>query len=89
MFLEGVASTAVAVVGGALVIAAAMKHTGLDRRVAIAILKRTGTGPRGILAGALLVGIVLSFFVPSTTARGRRGGADHGRHGRRVWSAAQ
>jgi solute carrier family 13 (sodium-dependent dicarboxylate transporter), member 2/3/5 len=69
MFLEGFASTAVAVVGGALVIAAAMKHTGLDRRVAIAILKRTGTGPRGILAGALLVGIVLSFFVPSTTAR--------------------
>src|SRR5689334_10583406 len=59
MFLEGFASTAVAVVGGALVIAAAMKHTGLDRRVAIAILKRTGTGPRGILAGALLVGIML------------------------------
>jgi sodium-dependent dicarboxylate transporter 2/3/5 len=69
IFLEGFASTAVAVVGGALVLSAAMKHTGLDRRVAISILKRTGTGPRGILAGAILVGIVLAFFVPSTTAR--------------------
>jgi sodium-dependent dicarboxylate transporter 2/3/5 len=69
MYLEGFASTAVAVVGGALILAAAMKHTGLDRRVALAILRRTGTGARGILAGAILVGIVLAFFVPSTTAR--------------------
>ena len=69
LFLEGFASTAVAVVGGALVLAAAMKHTGLDRRLAIAILRRTGTGTRGILAGAIIVGIVLAFLVPSTTAR--------------------
>jgi solute carrier family 13 (sodium-dependent dicarboxylate transporter), member 2/3/5 len=69
MYLEGFASTAVAVVGGALVLSAAMKHTGLDTRVALTILRRTGRGPRGILVGALLVGVVLAFFVPSTTAR--------------------
>lgn len=69
MYLEGFASTAVAVVGGALVLSAAMKHTGLDRRLAISILRRTGTTTKGILAGAILVGVVLAFLVPSTTAR--------------------
>ncbi|MGZ8492583.1 MAG: SLC13 family permease [Gemmatirosa sp.] len=69
LFLEGVASPAAALVAAAVFLSAAMRHTALDRRVALLVLRRTGTSPRGILVGALLVGIVLAFFVPSTTAR--------------------
>lgn len=69
LFLEGFASPAAALVAAAVFLAAAMRHTALDRRLALLVLRRTGTGPRGILAGAMLVGIVLAFFVPSTTAR--------------------
>lgn len=67
--LEGFASSAVAVVAGALFLAAAMRKTALDRRLALVVLARTGTGTRGIFAGAIAIGILLSFFVPSTTAR--------------------
>jgi len=69
MFLEGFASPAAALVAAAVFLAAAMRHTQLDRRLALLVLRRTGTGPRGILLGAIVVGIVLAFFVPSTTAR--------------------
>ena len=68
-FLEGFASPAAALVAAAVFLSAAMRHTQLDRRLALLVLRRTGTGPRGILLGAILVGIVLAFFVPSTTAR--------------------
>jgi anion transporter len=69
LFLEGFASPAAALVAAAVFLAAAMRRTALDRRVALLVLRRTGTSPGGILTGALLVGIVLAFFVPSTTAR--------------------
>ncbi len=69
LLLEGFASPAAALVAAAVFLSAAMRHTGLDRRLALLVLRRTGTSPGGILAGAILVGIVLAFFVPSTTAR--------------------
>lgn len=69
LFLEGFASPAASLVAAAVFLAAAMRRTALDRRVALLVLRRTGTSPGGILTGALLVGIVLAFFVPSTTAR--------------------
>jgi sodium-dependent dicarboxylate transporter 2/3/5 len=69
LFLEGFASPAAALVAAAVFLAAAMRHTRLDRRLALLVLRRTGTSPDGILVGAILVGIVLAFFVPSTTAR--------------------
>lgn len=67
--IAGFANNAVALVGAALVFAAAVTATGLDRRIALATLARVGTGPRGIFAGVLLVGVLLAFLVPSATAR--------------------
>jgi solute carrier family 13 (sodium-dependent dicarboxylate transporter), member 2/3/5 len=65
----GFANTALALVAAALFLAAAMQATGLDRRIALVILSRVGTETRSVLAGSMLVGIVLAFLVPSTTAR--------------------
>jgi len=67
--LGGFANTAVALVGGALFIAAAMMLTGLDRRIALFVLSRIGAKTSRVLAGVIVVGFILSFFVPSTTAR--------------------
>jgi len=69
MALGGFANTAVALVGAALFIAAAMMHTGLDRRIALFILSKIGAKTNRVLIGVIFVGFVLSFFVPSTTAR--------------------
>jgi anion transporter len=66
---SGFANTALALVAAALFLAAAMTVTGLDRRIALVILSRVGTETRHVVAGAMLVGIVLAFLVPSTTAR--------------------
>ena len=67
--LAGFSNTAVALVGGALFIAAAMMLTGLDRRIALFVLSKIGAQTKRVLAGVIAVGFVLSFFVPSTTAR--------------------
>ncbi|MBP1764122.1 MAG: anion transporter [Firmicutes bacterium] len=67
--LGGFSNTALALVGGALFIAAAMMKTGLDKRIALFILSKIGAKTNRVLAGVIFVGFVLSFFVPSTTAR--------------------
>jgi solute carrier family 13 (sodium-dependent dicarboxylate transporter), member 2/3/5 len=66
---SGFANTALALVAAALFLAAAMQVTGLDKRIALVILSRVGTETRHVIAGSILVGIVLAFLVPSTTAR--------------------
>jgi di/tricarboxylate transporter len=65
----GFANTALALVASALFLAAAMSATGLDKRIALVILARVGTETRHVIAGSILVGIVIAFLVPSTTAR--------------------
>ncbi len=67
--IAGFANNSVALVGAALVFAAAVTTTGLDRRIALAVLSRVGADSRAVLAGTLLVGILLAFLVPSATAR--------------------
>jgi len=67
--LAGFSNTACALVGAALFISAAMTKTGLHRRIALKILSIIGTTANRIIIGVILVGLVLSFFVPSTTAR--------------------
>jgi len=67
--LSGFANTAAALVGAALFIAAAMMHTGLDKRIALYVLSKIGAKTNRVLAGVIVVGFILSFFVPSTTAR--------------------
>lgn len=69
MALGGFSNTALALVGGALFLAAAMTKTGLDKRIALVVLSKIGAKTNRVLAGVILVGFILSFFVPSTTAR--------------------
>ena len=66
---SGFANTALALVASALFLAAAMTATGLDRRIALAILSRVGGEIHHVVVGAILVGFVMAFLVPSTTAR--------------------
>jgi anion transporter len=56
-------------VAAALFLAAAMTITGLDRRIALFILSRFGARTNRVVIGLILVAIVLSFLVPSATAR--------------------
>jgi len=66
---SGFANTALALVAAATFLAAAMQVTGLDKRIALVILSRVGTETRNVIIGSIIVGIVLAFMVPSTTAR--------------------
>jgi sodium-dependent dicarboxylate transporter 2/3/5 len=66
---SGFANTALALVASALFLAAAMAATGLDKRIALVILSRVGTETRHVIVGSILVGFVMAFLVPSTTAR--------------------
>jgi solute carrier family 13 (sodium-dependent dicarboxylate transporter), member 2/3/5 len=66
---SGFASTGLVLVAAALFIAAAMTATGLDKRIALNILSRAGVETRNVVIGTILVGIVIAFMVPSTTAR--------------------
>jgi anion transporter len=66
---SGFANTALALVAAALFLSAGMTATGLDKRIALSILSRVGTETRHVLMGTILVGFVIAFLVPSTTAR--------------------
>ena len=65
----GFSNTALVLVAAALFLAAAMTTTRLDKRIALSVLSRTGTRTDAVVIGSMLVGIVLAFMVPSTTAR--------------------
>lgn len=67
--LSGFNNTAWALVGGALFLSAAMTKTGLDKRIALVVLSRVGAKTDRILIGVIATGFLLSFVVPSTTAR--------------------
>ena len=67
--LGGFANTALALVAAATFLSAGMTITGLDRRIALFVLSRVGARTSRVVIGAILVGVVLAFLVPSTTAR--------------------
>ncbi len=67
--LSGFSNSAVALVAAACFIAAAMTATGLDRRIALVVLSKVDARTNNIVIGAMVVGFLLSFIVPSTTAR--------------------
>ena len=69
MALAGFSSPAFCLVGAALFLSAAMTKTGLDKRIALVILSRIGATPGRVVLGIIFCGFILSFFVPSTTAR--------------------
>ena len=67
--LSGFSNSAVALVAAACFIAAAMTATGLDKRIALVVLSKVDAKTNHILMGAMGVGFLLAFIVPSTTAR--------------------
>ncbi len=69
VMLAGFSSTAVLLVAAALFLAVALKHTGLDKRVALLVMSRVGISPARLTVGAMIVGFVLALFIPSATAR--------------------
>lgn len=69
MALGGFSNSAVALVAAALFLAAAMQATNLHKRLALFILSKVGVKTGAIVFGAILVSIILAFFVPSATAR--------------------
>lgn len=69
MGLKGFSSTAFCLVGAALFLAAAMTKTGLDKRIALTVLSKLDTKSNHVVIGVICCGFILSFFVPSTTAR--------------------
>jgi anion transporter len=66
---SGFSNTALALVAAALFLSAAMTATGLDKRIALSILARVGTDTHRVVLGTIIVGFVIAFLVPSTTAR--------------------
>lgn len=62
-------SSAVALVAAALALATAMQATALHRRLALYVLKLAGEKVSNIVIGAIVISIILAFFVPSATAR--------------------
>src|SRR5450756_2145475 len=46
-----------------------LAFSGFDKRIALSILSRVGTETRHVVVGTILVGFVIAFMVPSTTAR--------------------
>lgn len=67
--VSGFGNTALTLVAAALFLAAAMTITGLDRRIALLILSLVGARVSRVVIGGMLVTVVLSFLVPSATAR--------------------
>ena len=69
MIISGYASPAMMLVAAAMFISIAMRSTGLDKRIAVAVLSCVGTKVNQIYFGVLATGLILVFFVPSATAR--------------------
>ncbi len=67
--MDGFASSSLALVAAALILAGAMQVTGLHKRLALMVLKIAGEKVSHIVAGAIIIAIILAFFVPSATAR--------------------
>ena len=53
----------------AFVLSSAINKTNLGQRVALSLITKLGTSPKGSLLALTVVNFVLAFFVPSTTAR--------------------
>ncbi|MCX8997453.1 anion permease [Rhizobiaceae bacterium BDR2-2] len=66
---SGFANTAWVLVTVALFLAAAMQVTRLDKRIALYILSKVGPEIGHVVIGSIVVGIVMAFLIPSTTAR--------------------
>lgn len=66
---SGFFSRALWLVFGGLVLARAVRETGLGQRLAQTLLGFFGTSYLGVISGVVLLGMVAAFFVPSTMGR--------------------
>jgi anion transporter len=66
---SGFASGAFWLVFGGLVIGVAVKQTGLATRIANAVAGRFGSTYTGLIGGVVLLGVLLSFIMPSSMGR--------------------
>lgn len=66
---SGFTSGAIWMVFGGLVIGASVKQTGLATRIADVIISRFGGSYPRLVAGVIMLGVLLSFFIPSAVGR--------------------
>ncbi|MDU2064346.1 MAG: DASS family sodium-coupled anion symporter [Sporomusaceae bacterium] len=67
--LSGFINSGWVLVAAGLFMAAGILTTGLEKRIALSILRLVGTKTNRIFAGMILVMLVLDFLIPSMTAR--------------------
>lgn len=67
--LSGFINSGWVLVAAGLFMAACILHTGLEKRIALNILKLVGTKTYNVFAGMIIVMLLLTFFIPSITAR--------------------
>jgi anion transporter len=66
---SGFYSSAIWLVFGGMVLAATVKSTGLGRRMAHVLLSYLGSSYLWVITGVVLLGVLFSFFIPSTMGR--------------------
>jgi sodium-dependent dicarboxylate transporter 2/3/5 len=64
--VAGFADPVIFLLFAGFVLAEALQHHGIDRRIAFAILVRFGTSPRGLVLGVMLATALLSMIVSNT-----------------------
>lgn len=69
MALSGFINAGWVLVAAGLFMAACILHTGLEKRIALTIINMVGTKTNNIFAGMIIVTLVLTFLIPSITAR--------------------
>ncbi|MDU2065363.1 MAG: DASS family sodium-coupled anion symporter [Sporomusaceae bacterium] len=69
MAMSGFVNSGWVLVAAGLFLAEAVRFTGLDRRIAVNILRVVGTEPKKIIGGMIIAGFLLSFIIPSIAAR--------------------
>lgn len=67
--MSGFINSGWVLVAAGMFLAEAVRFTGLDRRIALNILRIVGTEPKKIIGGITIAGYVLAFIIPSIAAR--------------------
>jgi anion transporter len=67
--MSGFINSGWVLVAAGMFLAEAVRFTGLDRRIALNILRIVGTEPKRIIAGIMIAAYILAFIIPSIAAR--------------------
>ncbi|WP_378953450.1 SLC13 family permease [Pelosinus sp. sgz500959] len=67
--MSGFVNSGWILVAAGMFLAEAVRFTGLDRRIALNILKVVGTEPKRIIGGIMIAAYILAFIIPSIAAR--------------------